>query len=70
MRKTTMILAAAAAMLIAGSLASQAQTSRGAAALKNFTPSVTLAACGGAGRFCPPGRTRVCRNGHCWCAPC
>jgi hypothetical protein len=67
---------AAAAIIAVSTLAwnAQAQTWRGSADLKgtaqNFTP-IQKAACGGVwGRWCPPGRHRVCGRWRCWCAPC
>ena len=74
MRKLTVTLAAATAILMAGSLIADAQTTRGAfsipKAAQNFTP-ITKAACGPHfGRWCGPWHTRVCRYGRCWCRPC
>jgi hypothetical protein len=81
MRKLTFTFIAAAALLLAGSLAfkADAQTSRGAADIpaqaQNFTP-IVKAACGPfRGPYCGPFHHRVCRIGpfgrrHCWCAPC
>ena len=74
MRKLTVTLAAASAILMAGSLIAGAQTSRGAFSIpkeaQNFTP-IEKAACGPhAGRYCGPYHTRVCRHGRCWCARC
>lgn len=64
----------AAAALLLGSLAwtAHAQT-LGAASLHTqaqIASPISKAACGGPGRFCPPGRHRVCGPAHCWCAPC
>jgi hypothetical protein len=68
--------ALAATILLAGlAVGAQAQTWGGTAGLngaaQNFTP-IQKAACGGRwGRWCPPGRHRVCGpRGRCWCAPC
>ena len=76
MRKPVVTLAAAAAILLAGSFAWQAdaQTSRGAfsipAQAQNFTP-IEKAACGPRpGRWFGPFHHRVCRFGRCWCAHC
>ncbi len=67
---------AMATILVAASVASSAdaQTTRGAAAIKaqtqNFTP-IEKAACGPFwGRWCGPWSHRVCGWGRCWCAPC
>jgi len=53
-------------------LAATAQT-QGAATIhaqaRNATP-IHQAACGGWGRWCPPGLHRVCGPARCWCAPC
>jgi hypothetical protein len=53
-------------------LAATAQT-QGAAAIhaqaQKATP-IHQAACGGWGRWCPPGLHRVCGPARCWCAPC
>jgi hypothetical protein len=74
MRKLVVILTATAAILSAGSLASNAQTTRGALGIKsvtqNFTP-IEKAACGPfVGRWCGPFHHRVCGPYRCWCAPC
>jgi hypothetical protein len=77
MRKLVVVLAATAAVLLAGSLAfkADAQTSRGAANIsaetQNFTP-IEKAACGPHwGRWCGPYHHRVCGPaGRCWCAHC
>jgi hypothetical protein len=58
MRKSILVLAAAAAVIVAGAVAVNAQTARGAAgiplATKNFTP-IEKAACGPFwGRWCGP----------------
>jgi hypothetical protein len=74
MRKLTLTLAAAT--LVLGSMAMQAnaQTASGAASVhalaQNATPIVTQAACRGFGPYCPPGTTRVCGPYRCWCRPC
>ena len=71
MRKLIMILAAVTFALGATALVANAQI-RGAATihaqLQNATP-IRQAACGGWGRWCPPGRHRVCGPMRCWCAP-
>ena len=78
MRRLMITLAAAAAIVAAGSLTwqAEAQTSRGAAALPatvhNFSP-VEKAACGPVrGRYCGRWHHLVCGpyHRHCWCAPC
>ncbi len=78
MRRLTIMLGAAIAILLAGAFAGtvEAQTSRGAfnipAAAKNFTP-IEKAACGPfRGRYCGPFHHLVCGpyHRHCWCARC
>jgi hypothetical protein len=74
MRKLTMTLTAAALMLGTMAIVANAQTqSAGAASfhaqIKNATP-FKEAACGGFGRFCPPGFVRACGPYRCWCRPC
>lgn len=75
MRKILFTLAAMFTILLAGSAwQANAQTTRGAATLsaqtQKFTP-IEKAACGPhVGRYCGWFHHRVCRNGHCWCAPC
>ena len=74
MRKSLLILTSAAAMMLAGTLAVNAQLSNGAHTIvpiaKNYTP-IEKAACGpNWGRFCGPFHHRVCRYGRCWCAHC
>ena len=72
MTKLTTTLAATAFALGAMSFAATAQT-QGAATIhaqaRNTTP-IHQAACGGWGRWCPPGLHRVCGPARCWCAPC
>jgi hypothetical protein len=72
MRKITMTLAAAAFVLATAGLAN-AQT-QGASSLNSQAQNATIihqAACNGFwGRWCPPGRHRVCGPWRCWCAPC
>jgi hypothetical protein len=74
MRKLTIILTAAAAVLFAGVVGwkAEAMTSPGAGigAVAMKASSVEKAACFGRGRFCRWGRHRVCGPRHCWCAPC
>jgi hypothetical protein len=75
MAKFTITLAAAALMLGSMAIAAGAQGQpAGAASLhglaQNATPIVTPAACRGWGRFCPPGRVRVCGPYRCWCRLC
>jgi hypothetical protein len=75
---TRLALTFAAAALMLGSLAlnAGAQTQNTGAAsfhalARNATPIVKEAACNGAwGRWCPPGRHRVCGPYRCWCAAC
>ena len=74
MRKILVTLAATTTILLAATLTGDAQTSRAAATLpaqaQNFTP-IEKAACGPhRGRWCGWYHHRVCRHGHCWCAPC
>lgn len=74
MKKLTITVAAAALLLGSMALTAGAQTQQpGAASLhaqaQNATP-ITKAACMGWGRWCPPGRHRVCGPMRCWCAPC
>jgi hypothetical protein len=74
MRRLVVTLTATIAILSAGSLASNAQTTRGAlglrAAAQNFSP-IEKAACGPFfGRWCGPYHRRVCGPFRCWCAPC
>ena len=72
MRKITMTLAAAA--LVLGSLAVANAQTQGASSMNAQAQNATIihkAACGGWGRWCPPGRRHVCNGwGRCWCAPC
>jgi hypothetical protein len=75
---TRLVLTFAAAALMLGSLVlnASAQTQNTGAAsfhavARNATPIVKEAACNGAwGRWCPPGRHRVCGPYRCWCAAC
>jgi len=77
MSKLVITLTATAALLLAGSLASdlEAQTTRGAANVstttKNFSP-IEKAACGPFfGARCGPWHHWVCGpRGNCWCAHC
>jgi hypothetical protein len=73
MRKLVAIVTATTALLLAGELASHAQTSRGAANIhaQNFTP-IEKAACGPFfGARCGPYHRWVCGPyGRCWCAQC
>jgi hypothetical protein len=74
MRKITLTFAAALFVLGATALAADAQTQApGASSLNAQAQNATIihkAACGGFGRWCPPGRRHVCNPWHCWCAPC
>lgn len=75
MRKAAIMFGAAAALLLVGSFAFEADATTGAgtlglpAAAKNFSP-VNQVACKMAGPTCPVGYTRVCRMWKCWCARC
>ena len=72
MGKLAMTLAAAVLILGSVSLAANAQT-QGASSLNAQAQNATIihkTACGGFGRWCPPGRHRVCGPARCWCAPC
>jgi hypothetical protein len=68
-----LILAAAAALILSGSLAWKAEATPGAnmgmPLATEFSP-VIKAGCGGPGRYCPWGRHWVCGPRGCWCAPC
>jgi hypothetical protein len=60
--------------LVLASLAftARAQT-QGAGTMKAQAQNATIihkTACGGFGRWCPPGMRRVCGPARCWCAPC
>ena len=75
MRKLTLTLTAAALVLGAMTLQASAQSQRGAAcilALKNATPIVTLAACGGytGPCGCARGWVSACRDRCCRCVRC
>ena len=74
MRRLVVIFTTSIAILAVGSLASNAQTTRGIGGIKsvseNFTP-IEKAACGPFwGRWCGPYHTRVCGPYRCWCAHC
>jgi hypothetical protein len=72
MRKITMTLAAA--IFVVGSMTVANAQTQGASSLNAQAQNATIihkAACGGVwGRWCPPGRHRVCGPYRCWCAPC
>lgn len=74
MRNITMTLAAAVLVLGSMAFSASAQTQApGAAGIQvqeRIATPIHKAACGGWGRWCPPGRHRVCNPWHCWCAPC
>jgi len=74
MGKLAITLAAAALMVGSLALTANAAQPLGASSLQqaaqNATPIAKDAACRGWGRFCPPGRTRVCGPYRCWCRPC
>ena len=63
----------AGALLLASlALTAHAQT-QGAATIHAQAANATMihkTACGGFGRWCPPGMRRVCGPARCWCAPC
>jgi hypothetical protein len=67
-----LILAAAVALILSGSLVWKAEATpgpnMGMLPATEFSP-VIKAGCGGPGR-CPWGRYWVCRPRGCWCAPC
>jgi hypothetical protein len=73
---TKLVITVAATAFALGTMAqvltANAQT-QGAATIhaqaQNATP-IHKAACGGWGRWCPPGSHRVCGPMRCWCAPC
>jgi hypothetical protein len=71
MRKFTVTLAAVFVLATAGLANAQNQ---GASGLNTQAQNATIihkAACNGFwGRWCPPGRHRVCGPWRCWCAPC
>lgn len=74
MRKTILVLLAAAAMVTGSMLSADAGSlpyiGKMKGATENMTP-IENAACGRhQGRWCGWYHHRVCRNGHCWCAPC
>lgn len=74
MGKLSTVIVATTLLLAGLAVTAHAQTLHGSAGLvgaaQNFTP-VQKAACGGRwGRWCPPGRHRVCGPRRCWCAPC
>jgi hypothetical protein len=75
MRKAAIMLTAAAAMLLAGALAFNADATVGSGTLglptvaKDYSP-IDQVACRFAGPLCPAGYTRVCRPWKCWCARC
>ena len=71
MRKITMTLAAAVFVLGSMALASAQTQAPGASNIQaQAQTSVHKAACFGWGRWCPPGRHRVCGPYRCWCAWC
>jgi hypothetical protein len=71
MGKITMTLAAA--IFVVGSTAVANAQTQGASSLNAQAQNATMihkAACGGWGRWCPPGSVRRCGPYRCWCAPC
>jgi hypothetical protein len=72
MGKLALTLAATALLLGSVAFNAEAQT-QGAGTINAQAQNATIihkAACGGWGRWCPPGRHRVCGPYRCWCAPC
>lgn len=72
MGKIATTLAAAALLLGSVAVSAQAQT-QGVGSINAQAQNATIihkAACNGYGRWCPPGRHRICDPFHCWCAPC
>jgi hypothetical protein len=66
------IALAGAFVLASVAFTAQAQT-QGAGSIQAQAQNATIihkTACGGFGRWCPPGMRRVCGPGRCWCAPC
>jgi hypothetical protein len=73
MRKLSITLMAAAAILALNSMASANPVTTSGntlpSAVKNFSP-IQEAACRGWGRWCGPGYVRACGPYRCWCRPC
>jgi hypothetical protein len=74
MRKLTIAVVAAAAILALNSIgcSANAVTASGNTlpnAAKNFSP-IQETACRGWGRWCGPGFVRACGPYRCWCRPC
>jgi hypothetical protein len=74
MRKLTVTVTAAAAILLVSSMgwtanAATATVNAIPGAARNFSP-IHETACRGFGRWCGPGFTRVCGPYRCWCRPC
>jgi hypothetical protein len=66
------IVMAGALVLASVTFTAQAQT-QGAGSIQTQAQNATIihkTACGGFGRWCPPGMRRVCGPARCWCAPC
>jgi len=66
------IALAGALLLASAAWTAQAQT-QGAGSIQAQAHNATIihkTACGGFGRWCPPGMHRVCGPARCWCAPC
>jgi hypothetical protein len=74
MGKLAVTLVATAFVLGSSIWMANAQTQQlGAAGLQGQAHNATIvhkAACFRWGRWCPPGRRRVCGPYRCWCAPC
>jgi hypothetical protein len=73
MGKFAITLAAAALVLGSVAWSAGAQTQGASSVLNAKAQNATIihkTACGGFGRWCPPGMRRVCGPARCWCAPC
>jgi hypothetical protein len=73
MRKLSITVVAAAAILALNSIGCSANPVASGNALpnaaKNFSP-IQETACRGWGRWCGPGFVRACGPYRCWCRPC
>lgn len=69
MRRALFVLLAGVALVLGAMAQSSASNFSSTKTVPNMTPIVKEAACRGWGA-CPPGYTRACRAGHCWCRPC
>ena len=71
MRKTTVLLAGAALLLLAGTAGATNFGGIAAGLSPSSSSEIELAGCKGRGPFCPFGRHWVCPKWHtCICAPC